>query len=68
MKVPNNSYACGICQKKFNLPDILVKHVEFRHSLEEQSPSSEIGPSPQEKDPVINGNLVLGLNYYTKQA
>ena len=68
MKVPKNSYACAICQKTFNDPDILVKHVEFRHSLEEQSPSSEIGPSPQEKDPVINGNLVLGLNYYTKQA
>ena len=56
MKVPNNPYACAICQKTFNNPEILVKHVEFRHSLEEQSPTSKTGPSPQEKDPVINGN------------
>ena len=31
MKVPNNSYACAICQKTFNNPAILIKHVEFRH-------------------------------------
>ena len=43
MKVPNNPYACAICQKTFNNPEILVKHVEFRHSLEEQSPKSKTG-------------------------
>ena len=31
MKVPNNAYACAICQKTFNNPSILIKHVEFRH-------------------------------------
>ena len=64
MKVPKNSYACAICQKTFNDPDILVKHVESRHSLEEQSPSSKIRTSPQEKDPVING-IRTELSYQT---
>ena len=41
MEVPKNSYACAICQKRFNNPIILIKHVEFRHSLTKQSSKAD---------------------------
>ena len=57
MEVPQNSYACAICQKTFNNLTILGKHVEFRHSSAEQPQKSKCGSVPKEKDPVITGNL-----------
>ena len=41
MEVPKNSYACAICQKRFNNPIILIKHVEFRHSSTKQSSKAD---------------------------
>ena len=53
MPVPKNSFACAICQKTFNNPAILIKHVEFRHSTEEQTPKSKIGSLSKEKNRII---------------
>ena len=41
MEVPKNSYACAICQKRFNNPIILIKHVEFRHSTTKKSSKAD---------------------------
>ena len=52
MRVPKNSYGCAICQKTFNNPTILIKHVEFRHSTANEfskSPESESGSIIEEK-------------------
>ena len=56
MEVPKNAFACGICQKTFSNPTILIKHVEFRHSSAKQSPKSKVGPEPKDKDPINNVN------------
>ena len=56
MEVPKNAFACAICQKTFNNPTILIKHVEFRHSSAKQSPKSKVGPELKDKDPIINVN------------
>ena len=52
MGVPKNSYACAICHKKFNNSNILIKHVELRHSTANEfskSPESESGYILEEK-------------------
>ena len=53
MEVPKNSYACAICQKRFNNPIILIKHVEFRHSSTKQSSKADC---LQEKVAVTDSN------------
>ena len=45
-----------ICQKPFNNPTILIKHVEFRHSTEEQTQKSKSGSGPKENDRISNTN------------
>ena len=56
MPLPKYAFACNICQKPFNNPTILIKHVEFRHSTEEQTPKSKSGSEPKEKDVISNAN------------
>ena len=56
MEVPKNAFACAICQKTFNNPAILIKHVEFRHSSAKQSPKCKTGLEPKDKDPINNVN------------
>ena len=56
MPLPKNAFACNICQKPFNNPTILIKHVEFRHSTEEQTQKSKSGSGPKEKDRISNTN------------
>ena len=59
MPLPKNAFACNICQKPFNNPTILIKHVEFRHSTEDQTPKSKSGSGPKEKDVISNANRDL---------
>ena len=54
MEVPKNSFAFAICQKTFTNPDILIKHVKSRHSSIKQSPETNVGSVPKDKDPIIN--------------
>ena len=41
MEVPKNPYACAICQKRFDNPILLIKHVEFRHSSTKDSSKAD---------------------------
>ena len=71
MGVPKNSYGCAICQKTFNNPTILIKHVELRHSttneFSKSSPESENGSILEEK--VSLNNYIrdpLEINEFSK--
>ena len=56
MPLPKYAFACNICQKPFNNPTILIKHVEFRHSTEEQTQKSRSRSGPKEKHGISNAN------------
>ena len=56
MPLPKNAFACNICQKPFNNPTILIKHVEFRHSTEDQTQKSQSGSGSKENDRISNTN------------
>ena len=55
MEIPKNSYACAHCHQRFSNPSILIKHVELRHSIANQSQNSVLNTEPEE----INASIEI---------
>ena len=66
MEIPKNSYACAHCHQRFSNPSILIKYVELRHSIANQSQNSVLNTEPEEinvrieiRDPLENNSTSI---------